>query len=476
MKSAPIWALPSLLILAVLVRCPAKETSNVSSSGTAVQRLAEQLMDGYNKAVRPVRDWRQATTVYIDIVIYAIIGVDEKNQMLTTYIWYNQSWVDEFLTWNPMEFENVTRISFSTQNIWTPDICVVEFVAVEKSLDIPYVYINNEGKVFNNKPIQIVTACNLNIYYFPFDIQNCSLTFTSWIHSIQDINVSLWRTPDEIKTDDHIFRNYGEWDLIYVLPRYSIFYEQETNFGEITFNIVMKRRPLFYVVNLLLPSMFLVIMDIIGYYLPPECGERISFKITLLLGYSVFLIIVSDTLPATAIGTPLVGVYFIVCMALLLISLTESIFIVRIVHKQHLQPRVPEWVKKLVLERMPWLLCIKEPKMIGASYSSRSDISWNMENSDAEKMSKHSIENTEENEMPGGEILTKDEVLGILDGIQKEVASIRNYLEKSDEHEITKEWLQVGYILDMLLFRIYLVALLAYICSMVVMWSNWQLA
>jgi 5-hydroxytryptamine receptor 3 len=50
-----------------------------------------------------------------------------------------------------------------------------------------------------------------------------------------------------------------------------------------------------------------MVVDIVGFYLPPDSGERVSFKITLLLGYSVFLIIVSDTLPATAIGTPLIG-------------------------------------------------------------------------------------------------------------------------------------------------------------------------
>lgn len=50
-----------------------------------------------------------------------------------------------------------------------------------------------------------------------------------------------------------------------------------------------------------------MVVDIVGFCLPPDSGERVSFKITLLLGYSVFLIIVSDTLPATAIGTPLIG-------------------------------------------------------------------------------------------------------------------------------------------------------------------------
>ncbi|CAJ0940366.1 unnamed protein product [Ranitomeya imitator] len=180
-------------------------------------------------------------------------------------------------------------------------------VDVGKSPDIPYVYVNHEGRVQNYKPIQVVTACSLNIYNFPFDLQNCSLTFTSWLHTIQDINVSLWRTPEEVKEDKSVFMNKGEWELLYVLSQYRMFVENEDSYAELKFHVVIKRRPLFYAVNLLLPSMFLMVMDIIGFYLPPDSGERVSFKITLLLGYSVFLIIVSDTLPATAIGTPLIG-------------------------------------------------------------------------------------------------------------------------------------------------------------------------
>lgn len=58
-----------------------------------------------------------------------------------------------------------------------------------------------------------------------------------------------------------------------------------------------------------------------------------------------------------------VGVYFVVCMALLVISLTESVLIVRLVHKQDLQSRVPQWVKHLVLEKATVLLCIRNKKV-----------------------------------------------------------------------------------------------------------------
>uniref|UniRef100_A0A6I8PKV6 5-hydroxytryptamine receptor 3A n=1 Tax=Xenopus tropicalis TaxID=8364 RepID=A0A6I8PKV6_XENTR len=437
-------------------------TANVNrSSKPTLLRLSDHLMEGYKKGVRPVLDWRQTTTVYIDVMVYAILGVDEKNQVLTTYIWYRQFWVDEFLTWDPKKFENVSQISIPTEKIWVPDILINEFVDVGKSPDIPYVYVNHEGRVQNYKPIQVVTACSLNIYNFPFDVQNCSLTFTSWLHTIQDINVSLWRTPEEVKEDKSLFMNNGEWELLSVLSQYRKFVENEDSFAEMKFHVIIKRRPLFYAVNLLLPSMFLMVMDIIGFYLPPDSGERVSFKITLLLGYSVFLIIVSDTLPATAIGTPLIGVYFVVCMALLVISLTETILIVRLVHKQDLQTHVPEWLKRLVLEKITALLCIRDKKKFGAVRVHSSDISHQMENSSSRD---RVLVPSKENPL-------------VVDNILHEIASIRQYLEKRDQcRDIAKEWLQVGYVLDILLFRIYLVAMLAYTVTLATMWSCWQQA
>ena len=61
-------------------------------------------------------------------------------------------------------------------------------VDVGKSPDIPYVYVGHNGLVRNYKPIQVVTACTLNIYNFPFDLQNCSLTFQSWLHTSKNTN------------------------------------------------------------------------------------------------------------------------------------------------------------------------------------------------------------------------------------------------------------------------------------------------
>lgn len=77
------------------------------------------------------------------------------------------------------------------------------------------------------------------------------------------------------------------------------------------------------------------------------------------------------------------GVYFVVCMALLVISLTETILIVRLVHKQDLQPHVPDWVKRWVLERATVLLCIRDRSAFCPVRTQSSDIARNLENNDS---------------------------------------------------------------------------------------------
>lgn len=65
----------------------------------------------------------------------------------------------------------------------------------------------------------------------------------------------------------------------------------------------------------------------------------------------------------------------------------------------------------------------------------------------------------------------------VVDSILHEISFIRQYLEKRDEYrDIAKEWLQVGYVLDVLLFRVYLVAVLAYSITLGTLWSVWQYA
>ncbi|XP_078282778.1 5-hydroxytryptamine receptor 3A [Rhinoraja longicauda] len=479
------WAVVPIVLNALLSSGVQTMENHSPPPQVSFLELSNYLMANYSKAVRPVRDWRRTTTVAIDLMVYAILNVDEKNQVLTTYIWYRQIWTDEFLQWDPQDFDDIIQLSIPTENIWVPDILINEFVDVGKSPDIPYVYVNYEGQVKNYKPIQVVTACSLEIYSFPFDVQNCTFTFTSWLHNIRDINISLLRSAEAVKYDRSIFMNKGEWELLYINTQFNEFnLEREvTNDGyaEMRFYLVIRRRPLFYAVNLLLPSILLMVMDIIGFNLPPDCAERVSFKITLLLGYSVFLIIVSDTLPATAIGTPLIGVYFAVCMALLVISLTETILIVRLIHKQDLQPQVPDWLKHLVLEKVTVWFCIPNkrplspvpPDPVQADETSVGRTCWLVNGAPCDVSGEPGLPLSDS--LPLSSSLPLSGSLQGVDSILHEVSAIRQFLEKRERYrDIAKEWLEVGYVLDALLYRVYLLVVVVYVIILSILWSIWQ--
>ncbi|XP_014395552.1 PREDICTED: 5-hydroxytryptamine receptor 3A [Myotis brandtii] len=469
---APLW--PFILVAASGIL--AIDTPHPRNS--ALYHLTKQLLQRYQKDVRPVHDWTEATTVYLDVFVRAVLDVDAQNQKLKTNVWYSEVWNDEFLSWNSSMFDDISQISLPLSAIWAPDIIINEFVDIERLPELHYVYVNSSGTIRNSKSIQVVSACSLETYAFPFDIQNCSLTFNSILHTVQDINISLWRPPEKVKFDKSVFMNQGEWELLGVLTQFREFsMESSSCYAEMKFYVVIRRRPLFYAVSLLLPSIFLMVMDIVGFYLPPESGERVSFKITLLLGYSVFLIIVSDTLPATAIGTPLIGVYFVVCMALLVISLAETILIVRLVHKQDLQQPVPAWLRRLVLERIALLLCLGEQptshRCPAASQTSKTDDCSDMGNHCGHLGGPRDLDKT-----PRGKDSPPPpprEASLAMRGLLQELASIRHFLEKREEsREVARDWLRVGSVLDRLLFRIYLLAVLAYSVTLVTLWSIWQ--
>lgn len=57
--------------------------------------------------------------------------------------------------------------------------------------------------------------------------------------SVQDINISLWRLPEKVKSDKSVFMNQGEWELLGVLTEFLEFSDRESrgSFAEMKFYV-----------------------------------------------------------------------------------------------------------------------------------------------------------------------------------------------------------------------------------------------
>uniref|UniRef100_W5MAU4 5-hydroxytryptamine receptor 3B n=1 Tax=Lepisosteus oculatus TaxID=7918 RepID=W5MAU4_LEPOC len=454
---APVTLL--LLFLSGLKKCCLIEKPRRS----ALNQLTRTLLRNYSSGVRPVSNWTTPTIVYIDFILQAVLDVDGQNQKVTTSIWYRQIWNDEFLVWDPEAFDGINEISLSSDAIWVPDIIISEFVDVGRSPELPYIYVNASGTIKNYKPIQVVSACHLEMYAFPFDKQNCTLTFRSWLHTVNEVDLVLWRSSEEIATDKRTFMNDGEWELISIPSRYEQLYMENKEYAQIQFNVVIRRRPLLYVVSLLIPSIFLMVVDVISFYLPPNSGMRITFKSSILLGYTVFRVNMSDELPATATKTPLISIFFAVCMVLLVLSLAKSILVVKLLH--HNDETMKEMsVSACLLDKFG----SSSQSVLESSFTSVKTLD------DVDQCGGYDFDFSPEEEEEISFHRARDSC-PMLEKVLQEIISLKYYLYQEDEAgNMKSEWLGLCYKVDKILFRLYLFILGIYTSTLVFLWIAWS--
>lgn len=59
-------------------------------------------------------------------------------------------------------------------------------------------------------------------------------------------------------------------------------------------------------ITLMLPSILIVLADVVSFALPLGGGERNSFKVTLVLSFTMFLIILNNVLPGDSQCSPVI--------------------------------------------------------------------------------------------------------------------------------------------------------------------------
>lgn len=73
------------------------------------------------------------------------------------------------------------------------------------------------------------------------------------------------------------------------------------------FQVKIIRKPLLYLVIFIVPLFYLLVLDLASFFISEGSGEKMSFKVTVLLSISVLLLILKDMLPSTEDKLPMIG-------------------------------------------------------------------------------------------------------------------------------------------------------------------------
>ncbi|XP_063022501.1 acetylcholine receptor subunit delta isoform X3 [Melospiza melodia melodia] len=236
------------------------------------------------------------------------------------------------------------------------------------------VLIYDTGYVYWLPPAIFRSTCLINVDFFPFDWQNCSLRFRSLAYSALEINIHLKTDSDPdtgrsypvewIIIDPEGFTENGEWEIIHRPARKNIYPDIPPDTSEhqdITFYLIIKRKPLFYVINIVIPCILIAFMVILVFYLPADSGEKMTLVISVLLAQSVFLLLISQRLPATSHAIPLIGKYLLFIMLLVTAVVIISVVVLNFHFRTPSTHIMSDWVREVFLESLPRLLGMAQP-------------------------------------------------------------------------------------------------------------------
>jgi len=202
-----------------------------------------------------------------------------------------------------------------------------------------------------------MSTCQIDITWFPFDDQECKLKFMSWTHVGTLLNLTL---NDEKIGDLSAFTENGEWELL-GFPAKRHEYEWEGAIWiNVEFSLQLRRRTLYYFSNLIMPCALIASMAVLGFYFPPESGEKVALGITILMSLTFFMSVVSDMQPPSS-ETPLIGAYFSCIMIMVASSVVCTILILNFHHRLAADGEMPEYCRKVFLQWIPWALRMSRP-------------------------------------------------------------------------------------------------------------------
>ncbi|KAG9266685.1 neuronal acetylcholine receptor subunit alpha-2 [Astyanax mexicanus] len=330
----------------------------------AEERLLQVLFSRYNKLSRPVANISDVVLVHFGLSIAQLIDVDEKNQMMTTNVWVKQEWSDYKLRWNPEEYENVTSIRIPSELIWRPDIVLYNNADGDFAVThLTKAQLFHDGRIKWKPPAIYKSSCSIDVTFFPFDQQNCKMKFGSWTYDRAKID--LVSMDDDVDQMD--YWESGEWVIINAVGKYNTKkYECCTEiYPDITYSFIIRRLPLFYTINLIIPCLLISCLTVLVFYLPSECAEKITLCISVLLSLTVFLLLITEIIPSTSLVIPLIGEYLLFTMIFVTLSIIITVFVLNVHHRSSRTHRMPHWVRQLFLQLVPRYLFMKRPPASG---------------------------------------------------------------------------------------------------------------
>ena len=133
------------------------------------------------------------------------------------------------------------------------------------------IVLRHDGRNTWLSPIQLKSECTIDVSSFPFDTQKCKLKFGSWTYD----GFRLDMINESHTADLGMYSPSAEWKLVGAPAERNVlmYFCCPEPYPDVTYTIIIKRRSLFYMMNLILPLVIITLLINVSFVLPAESGE-----------------------------------------------------------------------------------------------------------------------------------------------------------------------------------------------------------
>ncbi|CAL4103055.1 unnamed protein product, partial [Meganyctiphanes norvegica] len=344
-------------------------TSAFRSETFTFQQVHESMTHGLKRLVLPIERDPYRLIVNETVDCFHLINLNLKNQIMTTNVWVEQEWRDYKLVWDPDDYGGVKTLHVPSEHIWLPDIVLYNNADGNYEVTImTKAILHYMGRVTWKPPAIYKSSCEIDVEYFPFDEQTCFMKFGSWTYDgfMVDLQHIGQKSDSNIVDPGIDLQQYYisvEWDILKVPAiRNEKFYPCCAEpYYDIYFNITMRRKTLFYTVNLIIPCVGISFLSVLVFYLPSDSGEKVSLCISILLSLTVFFLLLAEIIPPTSLAVPLLGKYLLFTMILVTLSVMVTIGVLNVNFRSPSTHKMAPWVKKIFIDFLPKYLWVERP-------------------------------------------------------------------------------------------------------------------
>ncbi|XP_034151068.1 zinc-activated ligand-gated ion channel-like [Esox lucius] len=253
--------------------------------------------------------------IHVPLIVYKTLSVDTKKLLFKSCLQVMMSWEDPDLSWDTSVYQYDTVV-LPVRKIWTPDLHVANGVQTNTTHGNQDLLVHSNGTIEHSVIMNTLVQCQVNLYKYPFTSDDCAIAINAW--ALNGCGMQLKFGNVNITTADS-----GDW-LTEAVELNAQGERNDRNYLLVS----LKMRSENQFLSLVLPSILITLADVVSYALP--LGNRIGFKVKLMLSFVMFLNLLSNFLPGGGQCSPIIECHFAFCLIILVLSTLQSMVVTRL--------------------------------------------------------------------------------------------------------------------------------------------------